>query len=373
MDVASASLDHLGIVSGVFDQLGVGSVIDGRLQKKRAHNVTHGQAVKAMILNGLGFTNRRLYLFTQYYLNLPVDVLIGEGIQASDLSDDVIGAALDAIYEYGPTKLFNEVVLNMMKDNDFGVQRLHSDSSSFSVQGDYEPDPESGDKTIEITWGHSKDGRKDLKQYVLCIVSNQHGIPLFTQAHSGNASDKKIVVSAIQNVKENLKNEFNSHYIADSAMYTAENIANLGIESKWITRAVETIDDSKKLIASDVEMTLCQDTRYSAYETTSNYAGIPQKWILFHSQASHKSDEEKLNKSIESKTKAANLKLKRLMRQEFACEADARAAADLWKEDQALFKLNDLTIITNVNGGINLSKSGGIKLSTPLLKPLPNH
>jgi transposase len=41
------------------------------------------------------------------------------------------------------------------------------------------------------------------------------------------------------------------------------------------------------------------------------------------------------------------------MRQEFACEADARAAADLWKEDQALFKLNDLTIITKqrrING-----------------------
>ena len=36
----------------------------------------------AMILNGLGFSNRQLYLVPQYFENKPVEHLLGEGITA---------------------------------------------------------------------------------------------------------------------------------------------------------------------------------------------------------------------------------------------------------------------------------------------------
>ena len=39
------------------------------------------------------------------------------------------------------------------------------------------------------------------------MVTNQHGIPLFTQPYSGNASDKKILLETIQKVKRNLNLE----------------------------------------------------------------------------------------------------------------------------------------------------------------------
>jgi hypothetical protein len=35
-----------------------------------------------MILNGLGFSNRQLYLVPQYFENKPVEHLLGEGITA---------------------------------------------------------------------------------------------------------------------------------------------------------------------------------------------------------------------------------------------------------------------------------------------------
>ncbi len=39
----------------------------------------------AMLLNGLGFTNRRLYLTSQFFESKPTEVLLGEDIKASDI------------------------------------------------------------------------------------------------------------------------------------------------------------------------------------------------------------------------------------------------------------------------------------------------
>ena len=38
-----------------------------------------------MILNGLGFSNRRLYLVPQFLADKPVETLLGPGITANDL------------------------------------------------------------------------------------------------------------------------------------------------------------------------------------------------------------------------------------------------------------------------------------------------
>lgn len=64
------------------------TVPDG--EKRR---VSVGQAVKAMILNSLGFANRALYLSPVSFQDKPVERLIGEGIEAEQLNDDVLGPA----------------------------------------------------------------------------------------------------------------------------------------------------------------------------------------------------------------------------------------------------------------------------------------
>ncbi len=46
------------------------------------NRVSVGTATIAMILNGLGFSNRQLYLVPQYFANKPVEHLLGAGIKA---------------------------------------------------------------------------------------------------------------------------------------------------------------------------------------------------------------------------------------------------------------------------------------------------
>ncbi len=98
-------LDHLGIVAGVCKEAGIAEWLDKRAGENH-RSVSVGTAVVAMILNGLGFSNRQLYLVPQFFANKPVEHLLGEGITADMLNDDTLGRTLDWIYEHDPTMLF---------------------------------------------------------------------------------------------------------------------------------------------------------------------------------------------------------------------------------------------------------------------------
>jgi len=54
---SNVTIAHLGIVSGIIDRLGICKYIDRFIPKKRTHIVTHGEAVKALLLNCLGLLN----------------------------------------------------------------------------------------------------------------------------------------------------------------------------------------------------------------------------------------------------------------------------------------------------------------------------
>jgi transposase len=86
----SYNLDHLGLIAGLYDELGIGECIDTLIpQDLEQRTLSVGQSVKAMVLNGLGFTQGALYLTPHFFQDKPVELLIGPGIQADDLNDTV--------------------------------------------------------------------------------------------------------------------------------------------------------------------------------------------------------------------------------------------------------------------------------------------
>lgn len=98
---STQDLDHLGIVAGVCQQIGLIEQIDDRVPDT-GRKVSVGQAVQAMVLNGLGFVGRVLYLTPEFYQTKPLDLLIGEGIEADELNSDSLGKALDQLHETIP-------------------------------------------------------------------------------------------------------------------------------------------------------------------------------------------------------------------------------------------------------------------------------
>jgi transposase len=71
------------------------------LPKTRSHRLRHAQVIKAMDLNGLGFIERRLFRFPDYFDDTAVERLLGGGITRAHLNDDVLGRTLDVIAAYG--------------------------------------------------------------------------------------------------------------------------------------------------------------------------------------------------------------------------------------------------------------------------------
>ena len=68
-------LDHLGIVAGVCPEIGLAAYLDV-LAGPSDRQVSIGTATVAMILNGLGFSNRQLYLVPQCFATQPVEPLL---------------------------------------------------------------------------------------------------------------------------------------------------------------------------------------------------------------------------------------------------------------------------------------------------------
>lgn len=101
-DYHNERLDHLGIIAGICQEMGLAEWLDA-LAPTQQRAVSYGTATVAMILNGLGFSNRQLDLVPQFFENKPVEHLLGPGISADMLNDDCLGRTLDWLYEQDVT------------------------------------------------------------------------------------------------------------------------------------------------------------------------------------------------------------------------------------------------------------------------------
>ena len=135
-DYVNERLDHLGIVAGVCQEIGLAAWLDAQDPTNR-QQVSVGTATVAMILNGLGFSNRQLYLVPQFFANKPVEHLLGPGITAEMLNDDCLGRTLDWLYTHDLTKLFAGIATRARRIFGVKAEQVHVDTTSFSVSGEY--------------------------------------------------------------------------------------------------------------------------------------------------------------------------------------------------------------------------------------------
>ncbi|WP_103669872.1 DUF4277 domain-containing protein [Pseudanabaena sp. BC1403] len=61
------NIDHLGIIAGIVDNIGILEIIDRELGSHPQEKVSAGQVVKAMILNWMRFLTAPLYLFSDFF------------------------------------------------------------------------------------------------------------------------------------------------------------------------------------------------------------------------------------------------------------------------------------------------------------------
>lgn len=187
----SQILDHLGLVAGMFDELGIGDVIDQATQQHpEMRDLTVGEAVKAMVLNGLGCINQALYLVPRFFQNKPTSRLMAPRVAPEQLHDDALGRALDTLDDDGVTELYSLMAATAAKRLGWAPTFAHLDRPSLHVDGRYNREEEPEAEVMHITRGYSRDHRPDLNHVRLeLIVEHQAGIPVLMPPLSGNSRD----------------------------------------------------------------------------------------------------------------------------------------------------------------------------------------
>src|SRR6266446_3248153 len=337
--VSVERLDHLGVVASVIKNLGIIEMIDARLRLHDQEEITAGEAVAGMILNGLGFANRPLSLTPQVFANKPLDLLFREGVQAEMFNRFKLGRTLDEVHAYGCDLLFSELALAVCVQESIEQRFNHLDTTSFSLSGDYVP--ESDEQAIRITHGYSKDHRPDLKQAVLeLMVSQDGGIPLVSKSWDGNASDTQI----FQKRAEALMRAFASsptprYLVADAKLYTEDTAATLA-KLGFITR----IPGTRKLVSQVITQALKWDLWHRLDETTRYHRielchyGMAQRWLVGSSQAARERAEASVTKAQQREWEAIEQQLFHVQATRFARPEAAQAAlavlAQSWRYHQ---------------------------------------
>ncbi len=333
-------LDHLGIVAGVCQEIGLAAWLDAQDPTHR-QQVSVGTATVAMILNGLGFSNRQLYLVPQYFANKPVEHLLGAGIKAEMLNDDCLGRTLDWLYAHDPTRLFAGIAKQARQIFGVKAQQVHVDTTSFSVSGQYaqatttgrEEQTEEAATIIAITYGYSRDHREDLKQWMLALATTHDGdIPLFLRPLDGNSSDKATLLAAVTALQDQLREADGeaSVYVADNGIYSEANMRQLNEAGvKWVSRVSETLTQAQTILREGSDA--WQRSEDSSMQWFSRVLELPQgteRWVIVRTTASLQRAQGSLQRQVSRAQTSWAQKCWHLSNRRFACEADARAALE---------------------------------------------
>jgi transposase len=179
---------HLPLVLGVLRRLEVATLIDDLLPPHPAQGLSCGRGVEALVLAILD-GHHALYKVGRRLEERGMLALLQPGLTRAALNDYRLGHILDALFAANLNRVFSAVALKALEVYAIPTPWLHQDTTTIALYGVYADDPQTPGAP-RPAYGHSKDGRDDLKQVLLSLgVSGDGGLPLRVGVRDGNRSD----------------------------------------------------------------------------------------------------------------------------------------------------------------------------------------
>jgi len=323
----------------------------------RKTNIPYGIMAEMMIVNVCD-NHHPLYLLNEYYKEKDLEVFHCP-IELSQINDDRFGKFLDAFYAAGPRKIFGELSAQAFANYGIKVTKINYDTTSKVMWGTYETE-ELKQGVISIDFGHSKQKRQDKKQIKMGIgVAN--GVMVDAKVLSGNKDDKTYNSETLEDVEGVLKrlniSTEDFHYIADSALFTAENLKKAENRNiKLITRMPETTTLAKDCIREalnrrsemrDVEIQTIQGkvSKYSVIEQDCTYEDTKLKCAVCYSVNLESIKERTIAKQVIKEKEVLRKLSKTYIKTAFACEEDAnKEILRLLKKDLKKVKYHNVSM-----------------------------
>ena len=168
---------HMPIIKAYAKKIGLAETIDRLVDTQM--ELSPGMAVFAMVLDTLS-GRTPLYRLTEFFEEKDTELLLGTAIEPERFCDYNLGRSMDKIFETGTQKIYSQLAQNALTVFAVDPRRLHFDTTSVSVFGDYDL----LDPPFDITYGYSKDKRPDLKQFLVSMLCVDRNISHF-RSHQG--------------------------------------------------------------------------------------------------------------------------------------------------------------------------------------------
>ena len=193
----SYPIAHLPLVLGVLRRLEVATVIDRLIPPHPAHALATGRGVEALVLSILD-GHHALYKVGPRLDERGMLTLLQPGLTRASLHDYRLGHILDALLAAHLNQVYSALALQALAVYAISTPWLHQDTTTIALYGAYADEPQSS-RAPQPAYGHSKDGRDDLKQVLLSLgVSGDGGLPLRVGVRDGNRSDSVETPVAIE-------------------------------------------------------------------------------------------------------------------------------------------------------------------------------
>ena len=340
-NLSFSEVGHLPIVKAFAKKIKLAETLDSLVDSQM--ELSPGVTVMAMVLDTLS-GRTPLYRLEEFFHEKDVELILGQDVSPALFCDYNVARVLDKIYDTGTQKIFSQIAQNAIGVFDIDTHRLHFDTTSISVFGDYDY----VDPPLKITYGHSKDKRPDLKQFLISMLCVDRNIPIIGTTEDGNASDKTLNNALLSGISRHMARyglEPGAFvYVADSAFVTPDNLQKAqDNDVKFVTRLPATYNECGRAIAqavaaddwidigklNETQATLKRPAAYyRGYETTVDLYEAPYRAIVIHSSAHDKRRHKRIDRMLLQKRKELEAHCKKVNSAPFYCRADAQAAAD---------------------------------------------
>ena len=210
------------VVHHFLERMGLRGILRDALESGIHRGLDHAETLSLLVHNVL--TSRgALYWVPEWASSIEPSALRLTPGQLPRLNDDRLARSLDALVSARGRTVFFRLAVGVVEDFELDCSRVHFDTTTVTLFGQYK-----ASKTEpEITYGHSKAHRPDLKQLRFGLnVTADGAVPLLHSVHSGNRTDNSVHVQNVDRLRELLGRE-DFTYVADSKLCTKANLEHV--------------------------------------------------------------------------------------------------------------------------------------------------
>jgi hypothetical protein len=284
----SQVLDHLGLVAGRFDALGMGDVIDQATPQHPAmRDLTVGEAVQARVRHGLGCMNQALDLVPRWCQHKPTSRLMAPRMVPAQLNDDALGRALEPRDADGVPALSSLLATTAAERRGLVPRLAHLDRPSVHVEGRDNRAAEPADAVVHLIRGYRRAHRPDFNPGMVALLVAPHaGMPILRNPRSGHSREVLACGEAVRAHVPPCQTTYGmTSLVADGALDREANLQQLAQPHlPWSTRGPAPVGAAHAVLAQANPQAL---TRWHAgsrdHALTSSSGGMAPRGLRIDS------------------------------------------------------------------------------------------